>query len=288
MPKETNKRTARQKDADELHMTSNLAAPSINLLTLIEANTSSIDTTLDITQSSFRDAIRGANTKDFSTIQTVLDSIKDTDGIKKITDTVTIAGIVTANAGTNLNTSALAKSNTETDDGDIAIGETREALIALPYIYVDDLEEWHRLRGTDADPHSLYVFIKGNEGILTVTQAAKDRTVTGTVTTEKGDTSYTKVKKTGFYSTQQSDTTLWTPAAGKKFVITDIIVSVDTAMRIYLNDDATKIWEWHLAANGGCVINLQTPDESAAINNTLSITMDATGKCSIKVLGYEV
>jgi len=121
-----------------------------------------------------------------------------------------------------------------------------------------------------------------------VTQTEKDRTVTGVVTTKKHDPAYVKVKRTGFYTTQQSDTTLWTPAGSKKFVITDIIVSVDTAMRVYLNDDATKIYEWHFAANGGCVINLQTPDESAIADNVLSITMDAPGKCSIKVLGYEV
>jgi len=222
MTKETNKRTARQKDADELHMTSTLSPPAINLLTLIRGDTLSIDTTLDISLSVFRDAILGANTKDFSTIQTVLDSIKDTDGIKKITDAVTV--------------------------------------------------------------------IQPNPALLTgtVTQAAKDRTITsGNITTHKGDTDYDKVKKTGFYTTQQSDTTLWTPAAGKKFVITDIIVSVDTAMRVYLQDDSTKIWEWHFAANGGCVINLQTPDESADIDNVLSITMDVAGRCSIKVLGWE-
>lgn len=155
-------------------------------------------------------------------IKTTLDSIKDTDGIKKIADAITA--------------------------------------------------------------------IQPNPALLksTVTQAAKDRTITsGNITTHKGDTAYDKVKKTGFYTTQQSDTALWAPASGKKFVITDIIVSVDTTMRVYLNDDATKIWEWHFAANGGAVINLQTPDESVAIDNVLSITMDAAGKCSIKVLGWE-
>lgn len=65
-----------------------------------DGNLSSIKTNTDnlnITQSSFRDAILGAATKDFSTIQTVLDSIKDTDGIKKITDAVTVIQAVAAN-----------------------------------------------------------------------------------------------------------------------------------------------------------------------------------------------
>jgi len=43
-----------------------------------------------------------------TTIDSTLTAIKSTDGIKKITDTVTVSGTVTANAGTNLNTSALA------------------------------------------------------------------------------------------------------------------------------------------------------------------------------------
>ena len=131
MPKEENKRTVRQKDADELHATttpSPTAPPTIveqsdpsklkatvtqaakdrtitgnvGILDSLDArinpakedgNLSSIKTNTDnlnITTSAFRDALLGANTKDFSTIQTVLDSIKNTDGIKKITDTVTV------------------------------------------------------------------------------------------------------------------------------------------------------------------------------------------------------
>jgi len=153
-----------------------------------------------------------------------------------------------------------------------------------------------------ADPLAPLGVIQLNSNLLNakVVQLAKDRTVTnataanlktevsGTVTTNKGDTSYTKVKKTGFYTTQQTDTILWDPTAGKKFVITDIIVSVDTAMAVHLEDGTTKIWGWDFAANGGAVINLQTPDESSTADNNLTITMGASGKCSIKVLGYEV
>lgn len=156
MPKDKNIRTSRQKDADELHMTSTLAVIPLGLLTLIEANTSSIDNTLDITQSAFRDAIRGANTKDFSTIQSVLDSIKDTDGIKKITDTVTVAGTVTANAGTNLNTIALATHAKQ----DTIIG------------HIDGLEAL--LATIDADTSQLRTVldsIKDTDGIKKITDA---------------------------------------------------------------------------------------------------------------------
>lgn len=122
----------------------------------------------------------------------------------------------------------------------------------------------------------------------TVTQLAKDRTITsGNITTHKGEPDYTPVKKKGFYTTIQEDTELWAPASGKRFVITDIIVSVGSTMLVYLKDDSEMIWRWHFASYGGAVINLQTPDESEAINNILSITTSAPGYCSIKVLGYE-
>jgi len=145
-----------------------------------------------------------------------------------------ITGAVTANAGTNLNTSALATSAKQLADGH--------------NVTVDNVS----------------------------------------ITINKGEPAYTPVKKTGFYTTQQTDTILWDPTAGKKFVITDIVVSVGTAMAVHLEDGTTKIWGWDFAAKGGCVINLQTPDASSTADNNLTITMSAAGICNIKVLGYEV
>lgn len=90
-----------------------------NLLMDIENNTDGIETKLDILNGKDFATQKTLNTltnKDFAT-QTTLASIKDTDGIKKITDTVTITGTVTANAGTNLNTSSLATSANQTNGG---------------------------------------------------------------------------------------------------------------------------------------------------------------------------
>jgi len=99
---------------------------------------------------------------------------------------------------------------------------------------------------------------------------------------------YTKVHKDDQQTTAQTDTTLWDPTAGKKFVITDISVSTDTAMTIFLEDSATKIYEWYFAANGGCITNLQTPYQSTTADNNLTYTTSADGKTSISVEGYEV
>jgi len=104
----------------------------------------------------------------------------------------------------------------------------------------------------------------------------------------KGDTSYTKVHKDDQQTTAQTNTTLWDPTGGKKFVITDIIISVDTAMTVTLKDEAAVIFEFYFAANGGCVINLQTPYESTTADNILKYTTSTNGKTSITIEGYEV
>ena len=81
---------------------------------------------------------------------------------------------------------------------------------------------------------------------------------------------------------------LWVPASGKKFVITDIIASADTAMTLTFADGVTTIIEVYLAANGGFVSNFQTPIESTTANNNLTITASAAGNVSVTVTGYEI
>jgi hypothetical protein len=96
------------------------------------------------------------------------------------------------------------------------------------------------------------------------------------------------IRKTGDYDTQQTNTALWTPASGKKFVITDIVASTATAGTVTLLDDATIIREYKFAANGGAVENPFTPDVSALADNVLKVTTSAAMDCFIVVKGYEV
>lgn len=105
---------------------------------------------------------------------------------------------------------------------------------------------------------------------------------------KKGDSNYTKFHKDDQQTTAQTDTILWNPTAGKKFVVTDIVISVDTAMTVHIEDATTKIFEFYLAANGGVVMNLQTPYQSILADNDLTYTSSTAGKISIEVLGYEV
>jgi len=69
----------------------------------------------------------------------------------------TVTGAVTANAGTNLNTSGLAISNTETDDDSIPNEEVRETANVLLHGYSSVDFEWKRVYVDDY--HRLHVFV---------------------------------------------------------------------------------------------------------------------------------
>lgn len=84
---------------------------------------------------------------------------------------------------------------------------------------------------------------------------------------------------------------VWTPAGGKKFVITDIIISANISNTITLFDETdnltNRILKAYLTADGGLVCNYQTPRISAAINNDVKITTSGNGG-SVTISGYEI
>jgi hypothetical protein len=94
-------------------------------------------------------------------------------------------------------------------------------------------------------------------------------------------------------SASQTGTTLWDPAAGKKFVIVEIMVSCTTAGAITIFDgtdnSAGRVVAGSFAANGGCerVYNISFPFVSSAANNILKYTTDTfVGKISVG--GFEI
>ena len=93
--------------------------------------------------------------------------------------------------------------------------------------------------------------------------------------------------KRGDYSTQQTNTALWTPATGKRFVLTDIVVSSDAEGTITLLDNTTVIRKYYLGANGGVVENMMSDEESAAVDSVLKVTTSAAIACYVVVKGYE-
>jgi len=99
---------------------------------------------------------------------------------------------------------------------------------------------------------------------------------------------YTKVQKYVALSTT-GETTLWDPTSGTKFVLTDIAVSASAAGTCTLRDGTagTTLWIACLAANGGFVLDLQTPIQSSTANNNLTGQASAVTQY-VLVTGYEV
>jgi hypothetical protein len=83
-------------------------------------------------------------------------------------------------------------------------------------------------------------------------------------------------------------TSLWTPATGKRFVISSFMLSTDTLNRVALVDGADtaghRIAAPYLAAEGGMVGG---PYASQALNNILKVVTLAGGNVFASVDGYE-
>ena len=96
-----------------------------------------------------------------------------------------------------------------------------------------------------------------------------------------------KVHRTDQQALQQANTVLWTPSASKRFVITDMSVSVDTRMAVTLFDGTALIYEWHFSPTGGCIDNLIVHYESTTVGNSLNYSTSVAGNVSITINGYE-
>ena len=98
----------------------------------------------------------------------------------------------------------------------------------------------------------------------------------------------TPVIKDEQYVAAVTSGTVWTPAGGKKFVMTDMIISTKDATSVSILDGTTKVFEAYLASNGGVVSNFKTPIQSTTANNSLHITTDTASTLSITTTGYEI
>jgi hypothetical protein len=88
-----------------------------------------------------------------------------------------------------------------------------------------------------------------------------------------------------------TDGIVWSPSAGKRWYITDIIVNTSAAATITFEDDKTggddPVLKLELAANGGFVSNFKTPFASGEDAADLLITTTA-GNCYVAITGFEV
>lgn len=113
------------------------------------------------------------------------------------------------------------------------------------------------------------------------------------ITAKRDVINYIGCTPTWIYAALSSanQTILWTPAANKRFNITDITVNTLTSASILLTQDTAAtitIMKLQLAAQGGWSSNLQTPYSSTQTNHALAVTSSAAGTNSyISVSGYE-
>ena len=101
----------------------------------------------------------------------------------------------------------------------------------------------------------------------------------------------THVKKYYTNAGAVTDGIIWSPAAGKRWYVTDIFIGVSAASTVTLEDDLgagdSAVWKMELAANSGWSHSFTTPLYSGEDVADLIITTTA-GNVYCTVVGYEV
>lgn len=100
-----------------------------------------------------------------------------------------------------------------------------------------------------------------------------------------------QVKKYYTSAGAATDGIIWSPAAGKRWYVTDIFIQVSAAATVTLEDDKAggdeAIWKAELAANSGWSHSFTTPWFSGEDAADLMITTTA-GNVYVMVTGYEI
>lgn len=95
------------------------------------------------------------------------------------------------------------------------------------------------------------------------------------------------VEKIASFTAAASTVAVWTPAAGKRWNLTDFVISAKNATDVALYDGTTSTKAiFYFADNGGVVMDLQTPFISTGTNTPLRISLTAS-TLSITTSGYE-
>lgn len=101
----------------------------------------------------------------------------------------------------------------------------------------------------------------------------------------------THVKKYYTNAGAATDGIIWSPAAGKRWYVTDIFIQVSAAATVTLEDDLTAgdsaVWKAELAANSGWSHSFTTPLFSGEDAADLLITTTA-GNVYVTCTGYEI
>lgn len=123
---------------------------------------------------------------------------------------------------------------------------------------------------------------------------ARGDTTSGIWVNEKSDflNGQTQIIKTVDFTASQTGQTIWDPAAGKKFVITDYDLSFSSAGTITVFDEtddaAGRVIKMYGAVNGGGIHAYKMPRKSSAADNVLKYTTGAGAAGSLTIIGYEI
>jgi hypothetical protein len=99
--------------------------------------------------------------------------------------------------------------------------------------------------------------------------------------------SYTPVSKYVVYTSATALASVWIPASGKKWYMTDLIISASTVSDVTLVDTTNTLVTFTFGDNGGIVSNFRTPLVATSANGTLRIATSA-GSVSFLASGWEV
>jgi len=194
-----------------------------------------------------------------------------TNGIGKLTSNtgvdigdVDVTSVVPGTAATNLG-KAEDGGHTTGDVGIFALGVRNDTPNAA-------------LTGSDLDYSPVAVY---RTGALRIAPPEEDFAVLGS----------NSVKKYYSATGAVTDGIVWSPAAGKRWYVTDIFVGISAAATITLEDDLTAgdstVWAMDAAANSGWSHHFSTPLFSGEDAMDLIITTTA-GNVKVMVVGYEI
>jgi hypothetical protein len=219
---------------------------------------------------------------------------------------VTVTGSVTANAGTNLNTSALAlettatsiKNAVETIDNAISGNEMQVDVVAPLPGGTNAIGKLAANSGVDIGDVDILSIAAGDNNIGNVDLASAIPAGTnaiGKIIPPDYDVTSHSAKAVKYYTNAGAvtDGIIWSPAAGKRWHVTTLFINVSAAATVTLEDDLaggdSPIMKMELAANSGVAIPFGdlyplTSGEDAA---DLIITTSA-GNVYVTAVGYEI
>lgn len=219
-------------------------------------------------------------------------SVDDNGGNISIDDggnVITVDGSVTVDMGANNDVTVTSGAITETNSGTI---NTAVQLID-DAIFVDDAD-WT----ADTSKHALVGAITqvattaNTDGDTTPLTTNAHRELRVAFPESDLPTAGTAHVKKYYTSTgAATDGIIWSPAAGKRWFVTDIFLQVSAAATVTLEDDLAggdaAIWKAELAANSGWSHSFNTPWFSGEDAADLIITTTA-GNVYVTVTGYEI